>query len=217
MHKVLLGVVLSFFLSLPSQARISIEQEDLEKVIQQLDWEMTREGTRGQHYRNRVVRKLTCIAQLGKTYEERVFHTAGRLLGHENEKVRDAAWQIFRNLSAEFEAYRFSQKFLLRSRHLQHYDDMMDVLEYLVDNKQEGLEIIHEFYPTMGEASRLNQLVDLFFQRTGRVLKIRLRVFTLNEPTSMEWTAIYSIKGEVIQDFHLDKVDTDFICPVKEE
>lgn len=219
MNKVWFSIILAIVFSLSSffsQASVPVQlSSELEEIIQQLDWDMTRVGNKGQKHRNRAVRKLTCIGQMGGEEKMSVLHTIGRLLGHENELVVKAAAQIFENLSEPTEGYL--QEFRVRSRPLQNWSDMQDVLGDLSGNKLEGLEIIHESYPTLGEVQRMNELVDLFFHRTGHILKIRLRVFSFNPPTQMEWTAIYSLRGQITSDFHVGpEVPVDFICPVME-
>ncbi|MBI3018906.1 MAG: hypothetical protein HYY61_03350 [Deltaproteobacteria bacterium] len=101
-------LALSLFSAI-SHAEISPQ---LESIVQQLDWDMTRIGGQGQKYRVRAVTQLTCLGRDGEEIQERVLQTAGRLLSHENPIVVNAAHQVFLNLGAAHLTSSYLQPFI---------------------------------------------------------------------------------------------------------
>ena len=192
------------------QAEISPQ---LENIVQQLDWDMTRIGKKGNQARVRAITKLTCIGQRSLEERSRVLQTAGRLLGHENPMIVNAALTLFNNLYATQEIISYHPTFRLRHA-FPDTSEVQSILNYILNDKYEGIEIINEFYPQrVDDVLGLNSLASLFEKERGTALKIRLRIFSSYEPTPYENNLISSIAGEVIRDFHIGPlVPTDSAC-----
>ncbi|MBI2608932.1 MAG: hypothetical protein HYW47_04945 [Deltaproteobacteria bacterium] len=182
-------------------------------MIQQLDWDMTRIGRQGQKARNRAVTKLTCLGKREEETRQRVLETAGRLLGHSNIIVNEAAMNVFQNLDAVQEMNDYKQKFLLRYGSPQNRNEVKEIFHEIFTREDEGLEVIKEFYPDRDDVIYLNELSDLYNDHTGQRLKIRLRTFSLKYPDRQERDNISHIQAEVIEDFHVSEmVPTDPAC-----
>ncbi|MBI4040976.1 MAG: hypothetical protein HY390_03800 [Deltaproteobacteria bacterium] len=198
---ILLSICFFFvFWVLKSHAAIP---SDVEAVIQQLDWDMTKIGPRGRRARYVAAMKLACLADQGKEERERVLTTLGRLLGHENSVVITAVQRVVHNIHAEEEMDAYRQNFFLRYGAPQRKEDIFEIVEILLKNKWNGIEILHEFYPSREDVDSLNQLSDFYTAQTKLPLTIRLRTFYVHEPNFWEWKRISMIRGVVITDFHV--------------
>ncbi len=210
--------IVVYFLSFISLTVISPPLEtaispELEKIIEQLDWDMTRIGGQGRKARNRAVKKLICIGEKGAEEKERILVTAGRLLAHENPLVTTAAQDIFINLGALDSIDRYRQPYYLRYRVPLSNADLTYVMNQIKEGEYEGLEVISEFYPSAQDIRYLNYLIDLVRHETHPLLYIRLRVFSLYPPDPAERYYISLIRASVEEDFHIgEQTPTDEAC-----
>ena len=141
---VVCGFIILTLLS-PSLSYTDVSPE-LESVIQQLDWDMTRTGTLGRRARNRAVTKLICVAEMGKPEKERVFKTVGRLLDHDVDVIVEASWRIINELQAEKEIDEYRQAFLIRNGYPSHHREVLTIVNHLLAQDYKGIEFIKEFY-----------------------------------------------------------------------
>ena len=204
----------SFFLILGGNYFALALPQNIEDVVQQLDWDMTRPGKVGKKYRNAAVQKLVCLGQWGSEERERVLQTAGRLLGHENSVIVTRVIQLITQLNAIDEIDEYKQKMLIRYGHPDSDHDVQETLHALLYENLEGIEVIKEFYPTPSDVRYLNQLAKNYKLATEKTLKVRLRTLSDVEPTLWEEVYIGSIQASVEKDFHIYKsrIPDDFLC-----
>ena len=198
------------------QEESALVPEELEKLVQLLDWHMTLQGERGRRLRNVAVTKLSCVGKQGVGERYRVIETAGRLLDHYNPIVVEAATRIGRNLNAVQEIQFWRKPFWIRNKVPLSSGQFQATLDTLIEKKYEGLEVIQEFYPDREDVYTLNQLADRFHERTGRVLKVKWRMFNLEQPTEYQKELMGQIKAIFIKDFHhFGRVGYDVECPIE--